>query len=113
MRRMTFSWFQPKGEPTREARVSQLAGEFKPPSPTVDERTALAANELLENQAFERAFKRIEAEAHRQFTASTPGVNGVQEREIAYTKVRALAEIRSSLEAMRDELKLHKARDIE
>lgn len=113
MNRMSFSWFLPKGDPSRAPRVSQLAREVEEPTPSVDERTAWAASELLENAAFERAFKRIEAEAMQSFSHSAPGINGLQEREIAYVKVRALAEIRSSLEAMRDQLKLHKNRDID
>ena len=83
------------------------------PEPTIDERTAWAAQELLENDALRRVFDRLRKEAFHGFTNSPPGLGGQVDREAIFTKTRALDEIEASIRAMADQLKFHKPRDNE
>lgn len=105
------SWFTPRGEPSRQPRVSKLAPEA--PEPTIDERTAFAAQELLENHALERVFDRLRKQAFHDITNSRPGAEGLASREASYLKTKVLDEIHTSIRAMADELKFHRARDSE
>lgn len=105
--RIKTSWFQPVGQPTRQARVAKkpLTDQLKP---TVDERTSEAALQILENGAFDRVFDRLRTSALSQFTHSGVGVEGMGKREAAHVKITVLDEIKTEIQTYADELKLHK-----
>jgi hypothetical protein len=73
--------------------------------PTVDLRTAEAANEILENQSFTRVFDRLRSEALADFTSSDPtspwALQEIRQR------IAALDKIKASIQSLADELKLH------
>lgn len=106
--RMATSWFPPQAEPTRQTRVSKWAEPPEPVKATVDERTAMAAQEIMENGSFDRVMKRLKAEAFREFSSSAEGEAGAYSRDKAHTKITALDEIEAAISVMADEMKLHK-----
>jgi len=108
------TWFPPKGEPTRKPRniwSEEEAKKVEKLQPTIDEETARAAQELLESHALERVFDRLRAGAMSDITTSVPGMTGMPGREDAYARIRALDAIRDQIQAMADELKLHRRND--
>lgn len=104
-----FSWFAPRGEPTRKSRVPQLSDT----TPTVDERTAEAAQMLLENPAYEKLMIRLRSEALAQFSTSPVGVSAMYMREEARYQLAAIDKVRDGIQAMADDLKLHYRRKSE
>jgi hypothetical protein len=77
-------------------------------TPTVDEFTARAAIELLENRAFIKTFERLRTSALSDITHSQPGLSHAHVREAAHARIVALDAIQAELQSMADELKLHK-----
>lgn len=105
--RMSTSWFAPPPEavPSRGVRMTtHIPDAIKP---TVDEFTARAALEMLENHAFVTIMERMKKEAVNEFTTSLMGESGAHEREAAHLKLRVLDDIETSVRSMADELKLH------
>jgi hypothetical protein len=102
-----FSWFVPKGEPSREARVSKIAPITDEVTPTVPERVALAAARLQEDEALETVFNRLRSSALADFASSPPGFDGTIKREAAHHRIAAIDQIRDEIAGMADELKLH------
>lgn len=99
--RMKTTWFPPTAVATRPGREPKMPPAYKP---TVDEDTARAAAQILENRAFERVMTRLEAECHAKFAASA----NVLELPALQAEVQALGNIRAQIQAMADELKFHK-----
>lgn len=107
--RIKTSWFKPKAEPSRKPRVaSKAAGLTDSFKPTVDERTALAAAEILENGSFERVFKRLRQTAIADFVGAAPGHAGLMQRELAHQGITVLDQIEAEIKAMADQMKLHR-----
>lgn len=112
--RMRTTWFPPKGEPSRKPRVA-----FKPPpdnkdtGATIDERTAFAAAEILENHSFERVIKRLRNEAYEEFSSSAEGEAGAYSRDKAHAKIAIIEDIEASIQSMADQIKFFKRSDTE
>ena len=103
-----FMFFGPKAEPKRQARVAAKKPLSDTLSPTVDERTAEMASAVLENPAFERVFERLRTARLAEFANSELGTAGELTRDKAHLGLIVLDQIKSELEAMADELKLHR-----
>jgi len=111
--RMKTSWFPPQAEADRKPRVATKAAPATTLNPAHDERTAFAAAEIIENHSFSRVMSRLKAEAVQGFSSSLPGVNGTYDRERAHMKMTILEEIETSIQAMADDLKLHRRKSPE
>lgn len=108
--RMTTSWFRPpaEAEPSRQPRVPQKAPLSDQLKPTVDERTADAALQILENQAFVKVFERLRTAALVKFGQSKPGAAGAFDREAAHLVLTTLDTMHEQIKAMADETKIHR-----
>ncbi len=111
--RMRTSWFKPKTKPSREIQLEEIKAEnakrqVQEFTPTVDWDTAEAANEILENRAFTRVMERMRAARFAEIEGSAPGMAGMGVREQAHVGLKALEQIKSDLEAWRDELKMRR-----
>lgn len=106
--RMVTSWFQPDPEAMSERQPRVTARVPDAMKPSVDEFTAAAAMEMLENRAFITIMERLGDAALQEFTTSDFGVAGLATREAAHLKMRVLDDIRTSVQSMADELKLHR-----
>lgn len=105
---MRFSWFAPKAEPKREPRVRKLVDQVAEPLPTVDYLTAEAAQQLLENTAFDRVISRLRAQSVADFSEADP--DEVLRLQKVSLRAKAIEEIAEQIRAMADELKLHQKR---
>lgn len=103
---MRFLRFRTAAEPTRKPRmISNAIPEY---TPTIDRETAHAAKQLLENRALTLVFDKLRAERMDAILKSQPGILGVSQRERAHEGVLVLDQIKTDIQAMADELKLHR-----
>lgn len=105
--RMFTSWFKPKQVSERELRRDKnkpapQAGLM----PTVDLRTAEAAEMLRDNPAFTKIMDRMRAARVDEFVSSKP--EDTEIRNKAHLGLTVLDQIETDIQTMADEMKLHR-----
>ena len=107
---MKLTWFSAKGEPSRGQRVTSKKA-LEDIRPTVDEITARAAQEIMENHAFTRVFDNLRQSALADMSSSQMGMAGLQAREEAHTRIKSIDKIQEELQSMADQLKLYRKKE--
>lgn len=103
--RILTSWFPPKQRAEREKRMERKS----PPAglmPTVDLRTAEAAEMLRDNPAFTKIMDRMRAARVDEFVSSK--TEDTEIRDKAHMGLAVLDQIETDIQVMADEMKLHR-----
>lgn len=103
-----FLGFPPKAEPARPPRVTAAPPPSDKVSDVVDERTAEAAQMVLDNGAFERVMKRLRGQRLAEFSNADPA-NLPAIMEARYG-IAALDKIRDDIQALADQTKVDRAK---
>lgn len=104
--RMFTSWFKPKQASERELRRDKKPAPQTGLMPTVDLRTAEAAEMLRDNPAFTKIMDRMRAARVDEFVSSKP--NDTEIRNKAHLGLAVLDQIETDIQVMADEMKLYR-----
>lgn len=104
--RMKVSWFKPTAEPQRTPRVTFRPEKELPPA--IDEKTAEAAAQILENDAFRLVMGRLKSQVYADFA----NTNKTFDLPEIHTRLRALEEIEQQIGSMADDLKIRRRQTV-
>jgi len=103
---MRTSHFPPsKSKPMRRVHPPAVSDKLEP---TVSYDLAEAAVQVLESQAFDHVYNRLRTEILAQFTSSPPH-SAPLAMALSY-RIQALDAVRDGVQALADQMKLHKRR---